>query len=202
MKKIILSLILSSLPLFAETLPAVLYIDGTKYMEVVYQKRDAANVQFMHSDGVASVPIAKLPEDIQKQFNYDPQAAEVEAQRQHAAKEDAERRISEKKKAVTERMKSEGSVRDDSVRQTEIRKLKATIKSCSEELDRVAKDFNSSVDYLTSKSATTDIFGESHVSAKASYRAENTVENKSKKDRVEALQKTIDNCKDRLKELQ
>lgn len=49
--------------------------DGKTYQNVVVNKIEADTVSITHSTGVAHVPISLLPPDIQKQLNYDPQAA-------------------------------------------------------------------------------------------------------------------------------
>jgi nucleoredoxin len=49
--------------------------DGTVYKNVKIVGIDPANVTILHEDGGTQVPMSKLPPDIQKQLNYDPQAA-------------------------------------------------------------------------------------------------------------------------------
>jgi hypothetical protein len=52
--------------------------DGTTYQNVTVTKIDPDIVSITHSLGVAHVPIANLPPDIQKQLNYDPAVAAAE----------------------------------------------------------------------------------------------------------------------------
>jgi len=49
--------------------------DGTVYKNVKIVGIDPANVTILHEDGGTQVPMSKLPPDIQKQLNYDPQCA-------------------------------------------------------------------------------------------------------------------------------
>lgn len=59
--------------------------DGTAYQNVVILKIDSDTVKIMHSAGVTSLDISSLSPDIQKQLNYDPDAAaaaKVEARRE------------------------------------------------------------------------------------------------------------------------
>ena len=49
--------------------------DGSSYQNVVVTKIDPETVAITHSMGVAHLPIATLPPDIQKLLNYDPEAA-------------------------------------------------------------------------------------------------------------------------------
>jgi hypothetical protein len=61
--------------------------DGQTYNNVVITKIDSDTVAITHSLGVAHVPISTLPANIQKQLNYDPQAAaarKAEADREAA----------------------------------------------------------------------------------------------------------------------
>jgi len=53
--------------------------DGKVYqnVKVIDSKPDAVTI--LHHDGGASIPLAKLPPDIQKRFNYDPAKARVAA---------------------------------------------------------------------------------------------------------------------------
>jgi hypothetical protein len=49
--------------------------DGKKYISVTVIKVEADSVTILDSDGGARVPLATLPPDLQKKFNYDPQKA-------------------------------------------------------------------------------------------------------------------------------
>ena len=61
--------------------------DGTTYQNVVVNKIEPEMVSITHSLGVAHVPMATLPPDIQKQLSYDPvaaSAAKTEREREDA----------------------------------------------------------------------------------------------------------------------
>lgn len=64
--------------------------DGKVYQNVQIVGLNPDAVTILHQDGGASVPLANLPADIQKRFNYDPAkaeaAAEARAERNRAAK--------------------------------------------------------------------------------------------------------------------
>ncbi|HUJ09861.1 MAG TPA: hypothetical protein VL171_07525 [Verrucomicrobiae bacterium] len=88
-------------------------IDGTTYKDVRWGRLTPATVTIYHETGVATVPLADLPPDLQKQFGYDPQkaaawqaaeqktaAARLAAeQKAAAAREAAERKAAEQKAA-------------------------------------------------------------------------------------------------------
>ncbi len=82
------------------TLPSTITVGGTTYSNVTWRTVTPATVSIFHQTGVASIPLEKLPPELQKRFGYDPQKAAdyraVEAvQLQRAAKEAAERRAKE-----------------------------------------------------------------------------------------------------------
>jgi len=56
-------------------LPATIVTPQQTYVEVIYQSHSPARLQFIHRDGLASLPISSLPPDIQKMLDYDPAAA-------------------------------------------------------------------------------------------------------------------------------
>jgi len=79
-------------------------VDGVKYERVRFERATPATVKIWHSTGIAVVPMAKLPPEIQQQLGYDPQkaaewqASQIELQaaqqrkraEQEAAKQEAE----------------------------------------------------------------------------------------------------------------
>ena len=79
-----------------------LTIDGVTYSNIVWRTATPATVSIFHKSGVASIPLEKLPPDLQKRFGYDPQkaaayrAAELAAQ---AARQDAARRARDEQEA-------------------------------------------------------------------------------------------------------
>jgi hypothetical protein len=79
------TLILSATSLRAEDWKTA---DGKVYQDVKVIESEADTVTILHHDGGALVPLANLPPDIQKRFNYDPVKAKVAADAR--AKDDAE----------------------------------------------------------------------------------------------------------------
>jgi hypothetical protein len=68
-----------------------LTVDGVTYNGVRFGRATPATVTVFHSTGVAMIPLAKLPPELQKQFGYDPQqAATWQAAQQKAEAEAAE----------------------------------------------------------------------------------------------------------------
>jgi hypothetical protein len=54
-----------------------LTVDSVVYSNVVFKTATPATVTIFHSTGVATIPLYKLPPDLQKQFGYDPAKAEA-----------------------------------------------------------------------------------------------------------------------------
>lgn len=84
---------------FAEetnTLPATITVDGVTYENVRWGRVTPTTVSIFHKTGVASIPMEKLPPELQKQFRYDPkkaaeyQAAKVRAEQARRAKQAAQ----------------------------------------------------------------------------------------------------------------
>ena len=62
-----------------------LTIDGVTYRNARFGRTTPADVSILHATGVATVPLEKLPPELQKRFGYDPQeAAEYRAAQQAA----------------------------------------------------------------------------------------------------------------------
>ena len=66
---------LATLSAFADNSNLVLTVGGETYSNVTFGASTPASLSIRHSTGVASIPFAKLPPEIQKQFGYDPQKA-------------------------------------------------------------------------------------------------------------------------------
>jgi hypothetical protein len=65
-------LVIASMTLVqAQTLPKTLTVKNEEYTGVIYKERDETHVKFRHDSGLASVLIADLPADIQKDFPVD-----------------------------------------------------------------------------------------------------------------------------------
>ena len=54
-------------------------IDGKQYPDVTVQKVEPDAVTILYRDGGALIPLAILPDDLQKRFHYDPAAARAAA---------------------------------------------------------------------------------------------------------------------------
>ncbi|HTS19851.1 MAG TPA: hypothetical protein VMP11_19905 [Verrucomicrobiae bacterium] len=79
---------------FADDTNLTLTIEGITYHNVRFVHPTPATVTIFHSTGVATIPLAKLPPALQKQFGYDPQAAaqwQAEQQKRDAEAADAQR---------------------------------------------------------------------------------------------------------------
>jgi hypothetical protein len=62
-----------------------LTVDGHTYSNIVFGLVTPVSVSVRHSTGASSIPLEKLPPDLQKRFGYDPQKAA--AYRQEEAKQ-------------------------------------------------------------------------------------------------------------------
>jgi hypothetical protein len=56
-------------------LPTTITIDGITYSNVSWRTVTPAEVSIFHQTGVATIPLSKLPPDLQQRFGYDPQRA-------------------------------------------------------------------------------------------------------------------------------
>jgi hypothetical protein len=98
----------------SNTAPNNITIDGTTYEDVRWGRLTPSTVTIYHRTGIATVPLASLPPDLQKQFGYDPdKAAAWQAavdktnaarfaaeQKAEAAREAADRKAAEQKAAA------------------------------------------------------------------------------------------------------
>ena len=79
--------------------PTSVTIDGVTYEDVRWGRLTPATVTIYHSTGIATVPLASLPPDLQQKFGYDPQKAanwQAGVQKATAAKQAAEREAEKK----------------------------------------------------------------------------------------------------------
>ncbi len=93
---------------FAEdtnTLPTTIMVDGITYSNVTWRTVTSASVTIFHETGVASIPLEKLPPELQRRFGYDPQKAaayraqESAAVLQHMVEMQAKERLREQREA-------------------------------------------------------------------------------------------------------
>lgn len=79
-----------------------LTVDGIIYTNVTFGTATPSSVSIFHKTGIARVPLAKLPPDLQKKFNYDPlKAADWQKREQQTI---AERQKAEQQKALREKL--------------------------------------------------------------------------------------------------
>lgn len=76
------------------TLPATIMVDGVTYSNVTWGTVTPATVTIFHTTGIMTVPLDKLPPELQKRFGYDPKkAADYSAAVARAQVEAAKARI-------------------------------------------------------------------------------------------------------------
>ncbi len=69
----------------ANALPRTITVDGITYSNVTWRTVTPAAISIIHSTGAATIPLEKLPPELQKRFRYDPEkAAEYRAAEQSA----------------------------------------------------------------------------------------------------------------------
>lgn len=88
---------------FAAETNLTLTVDGITYSNVTFGTTTPATVGVFHSSGIASLPLAKLPSDLQKQFGYDAEKAKEYQQR--LVKEATAQKVSEAKRKELEKKK-------------------------------------------------------------------------------------------------
>ena len=86
----------------SNALPASITIDGHTYENVRWVRTTAADAIIYHSTGVATIPLEKLPPELQKHFGYDPAKAvawRVAEQQRAIAAEQAQRQAQQRENA-------------------------------------------------------------------------------------------------------
>ena len=97
---------------FADETNLTLTVDGITYNNVRFVRPTPATVTIYHSTGVATIPLAQLPPDLQKRFGYDPKAAtqwELAQQQIEAAAAEAQRQQAARWKAAQEKAAAEAA---------------------------------------------------------------------------------------------
>ncbi|MGO9245223.1 MAG: hypothetical protein ACLP0A_00495 [Verrucomicrobiia bacterium] len=97
---------------FADDTNLTLTVDGITYNNVRFVHPTPATVTIYHSTGVATIPLAKLPPDLQKQFGYDPKAAtqwELAQQQIDAAAAETQRQQAARWKAAQDKLAAEAA---------------------------------------------------------------------------------------------
>jgi len=72
---VVLFFIVCCWPIHAAETNLTLTVDGVTYSNVVFGTVTPYAVSVRHSTGAASIPLAKLPADLQQRFGYDPEKA-------------------------------------------------------------------------------------------------------------------------------
>jgi hypothetical protein len=70
-------------------LPKSLTVDETTYTGVVYQRHDASRLEITHDNGLASIKIRSLPEELRRLLGYDADAAMAAEEAASAARKAA-----------------------------------------------------------------------------------------------------------------
>jgi hypothetical protein len=87
------------------TLPTTITVDGIIYSNVTWRTVTPATFTIFHETGVASIPLEKLPPELQQRFGYDPQKAaayrgeELAAAQQRLAEMQAKERLRQQREA-------------------------------------------------------------------------------------------------------
>ena len=86
-------------------LPTTITVDGIIFSNVTWRTVTSATVTIFHETGVASIPLEKLPPELQQRFGYDPQKAaayrgeELAAAQQRLAEMQAKERLRQQREA-------------------------------------------------------------------------------------------------------
>ncbi len=111
--------------------PTKITIDSVAYSNVTWGTVTPATVTIFYKTGIASIPLEKLPPDLQKRFGYDPQKAaayrqeeakqlELARRQQELARQEAEKRKERVATAIQQRFEEEQK-RQEEQRQEEER---------------------------------------------------------------------------------
>ncbi len=122
---------------FAEqtnTLPTTITVDGVTYSNVTWHTVTPATVTIFHETGVASIPLEKLPPELQQRFDYDPQRAaayraqESAAAQQHLIEIQARERLRQQREAAAlEAAQKEQEVQEELAREQQAVIQKANV---------------------------------------------------------------------------
>lgn len=89
-------------------LPNTLTVDGVRYEQVRWGSATPRAVTIFHKSGVASIPLEKLPPELQQHFGYDPKKeAEKRATAEKLAREKAEEAAEQRAKEELDRQQAE-----------------------------------------------------------------------------------------------
>ena len=82
----------------SNTLPASITVDGTTYEEVRWQRVTPTTVTIFHKTGVATIPLDRLPTELQKRFGFNPDKAAQYQQGQAQAQAERTRELEEQRR--------------------------------------------------------------------------------------------------------
>ena len=108
------------------SLPNTITVAGVTYSNVVFGKVSPAWVSIRHSTGAASIPLEKLPPELQKRFGYDPEKAAdyrvaertAEAARQEARRQQWAAQAAERERQVQQEAEKQKQVAEAAAKQT------------------------------------------------------------------------------------
>jgi S1-C subfamily serine protease len=83
MKKLLFLSIILSTGLHAKNITTT---DGRVFKDATITKHDAVGITISHADGISRLSFEKLPDEIRKQFNYDPKLAEAQSELERKTK--------------------------------------------------------------------------------------------------------------------
>ena len=89
----------------SNALPTSITIDGTTYENVRWGRVTPSSVTIFHRSGVATMPLWKLPPDLQNHFGYDPQkAADWQKREQQREQRDQQAALDRQRSKEVERL--------------------------------------------------------------------------------------------------
>jgi hypothetical protein len=97
-------------------LPTTITVDGVTYSNVTWRTVTPATVSIFHQTGVASIPLEKLPPELQQRFGYDPRRAAAYQAQESAA---VQQRMIEAQAKERLRQQREASALEDARKQQE-----------------------------------------------------------------------------------
>jgi len=143
---VLVSMFIAAASFAAETntLPTTITVDGVTYSNIMWHNVTPATVSIMHATGAVSIPLDKLPPELQRQFGYDPkkaaeyraaersaEAARQEALRKLRAKEAAERQRQAQEDAEKQKQAAEAREKQAKVQLEAAQRLAARAESIS-----------------------------------------------------------------------
>lgn len=112
---LILSLILTISPVFAEgeegAVSSITTLEGQTFHQVKVLKNDPDGLMFRHAKGIAKIPFAYLPDDLQTRFGYKPEAAAAFVKEHQEAEKEAKAKAAAARAEARERKVEEKAIK-------------------------------------------------------------------------------------------